>query len=79
MRGGREAAARVVDRFQLATIAPSLGGTETLVEPHALLQYADLDDAGLSEAGIAPGLVRLSVGVEETDDVVRDTLAALAP
>jgi cystathionine gamma-synthase len=79
VRGGREAAASVVDRFRLATIAPSLGGTETLVEPHALLSYADLDDAALAEAAIAPGLIRLSVGVEETADVVNDALAALSP
>jgi cystathionine gamma-synthase len=79
VRGGREAAAAAVDRFRLATIAPSLGGTETLVEPHALLSYADLDDAALAEAGIAPGLVRLAVGVEETSDVVRDVMNALAP
>jgi len=78
VRGGREAAARAVDRFRLATIAASLGGTETLVEPHALLSYADLDDAALAEAGIAPGLIRLSVGVEETGDVVRDVLQALS-
>ncbi len=77
VRGGREAAARVVDRFRLATIAPSLGGTETLVEPHALLSYADLDEAALAEAGIAPGLVRLSVGVEETADVIEDALGSL--
>lgn len=77
VRGGRDAAARAVDRFRLATIAASLGGTETLVEPHALLSYADLDEAALAEAGIAPGLVRLSVGVEETADVVADALRAL--
>lgn len=77
VRGGREAAARVVDRFRLATIAPSLGGTETLVEPHALLSYADLDEEALAEAGIAPGLVRLSVGVEETADVIEDALGSL--
>lgn len=78
VRGGREAAARVVDRFRLAKIAASLGGTETLVEPHALLSYADLDDDALAEAGIAPGLVRLSVGVEETRDVVHDVTSALS-
>lgn len=79
VRGGREGAARAVDRFRLAKLAPSLGGTETLVEPHALLSYGDLDDAALAEAQIAPGLIRLSVGIEETSDVVRDVLEALAP
>lgn len=77
VRGGREAAARTVDRFRLATIAPSLGGTETLVEPHALLSYADMDEEALSHAGISPGLIRIAVGIEETADVVSDVEAAL--
>jgi cystathionine gamma-synthase len=78
VRGGREAASRVVDGFQLATIAPSLGGVETLVEQPALMSYHELDDEGLRAAGIEPGLIRLSVGIEETADVVADVLRALS-
>jgi cystathionine gamma-synthase len=78
MRGGRAAAGRAVDRFRLATIAPSLGGTETLVEQPAVMSYHELDDAGLEAIGVHPGLIRLAVGVEETDDVVSDVLSALA-
>ena len=66
-----------VDRFKLATIAPSLGGVETLVEQPALMSYHELDDEGLLAMGIAPGLVRLAVGVEETEAVVTDVLEAL--
>ena len=77
MRGGREAAKQAVDRFKLATIAPSLGGVETLVEQPALMSYHELDDEGLLAMGIAPGLVRLAVGVEETEAVVTDVLEAL--
>jgi cystathionine gamma-synthase len=77
VKGGRAAAARAVDRFQLATIAPSLGGVETLVEQPALMSYHELDDAGLAEIGIAPGLIRLAVGVEETADVLADVERAL--
>jgi cystathionine gamma-synthase len=77
VRGGREAAARVVDGCRLASIASSLGGVETLVEQPALMSYFELDDAGLAEVGILPGLIRIAVGCEETDDVVRDVIEAL--
>jgi cystathionine gamma-synthase len=77
VRGGRSGASRVVDRFQLATIAPSLGGVETLVEQPALMSYHELDEEELAAIGIAPGLIRLAVGVEETADVVADVRHAL--
>ena len=78
VRGGREPAGRVVDGFRLATIAPSLGGTETLVEQPAIMSYHELDDEGLAAIGVDPGLIRLAVGIEETSDVVGDVLGALA-
>jgi len=78
VRGGRAAAGRVIDGFRLATIAPSLGGVETLVEQPALMSYHELDDDELAAVGVEPGLIRLAVGVEETDDVVNDVLRALA-
>ena len=77
VRGGREGAKRVVDGFRLATIAPSLGGVESLVEQPALMSYYELDDAALAEMGIEPGLIRLSVGIEETSDVIEDVHQAL--
>ncbi len=77
VRGGREAACAVVDRARLARIAPSLGGVETLIEHVASMSYFELDDAALALVGIDPGLVRLSVGVEETEDVVDDVVTAL--
>lgn len=77
VKGGRAAAGAVVDRFELATIAPSLGGVETLVEQPAIMSYHELDDAELLAAGIDPGLIRLAIGVEDTADVVRDVLRAL--
>jgi len=79
VRGGRAAAGRAIDRFQLATIAPSLGGVETLVEQPALMSYHELSDEELSGIGIEPGLIRLAVGVEETGDVVKDVLRAIEP
>jgi len=77
VRGGREAASRVVDRFRMATIAPSLGGVETLVEQPAIMSYHELDDEGLAAVGIEVGLIRLAVGIEETSDVLADVMRAL--
>lgn len=78
VRGGREAAIRFVDGCELARIAPSLGGVGTLVEHVASMSYFELDEQALSEVGIHPGLVRLAVGVEETEDVLDDVRRALA-
>ena len=77
MEGGRQSASRLVDACQLARIAPSLGGVETLIEQPALMSYFELSDAELAEVGIAPGLIRLSVGIEEAEDVISDLRAAL--
>ena len=77
VRGGRDAAKRVVDRFRLAIIAPSLGGVETLVEQPAIMSYAELSDQELEAVGIEPGLIRLAVGIEETEDVLADALQSI--
>jgi cystathionine gamma-synthase len=77
VKGGREAAARAVDRFRLATLAPSLGGVETLVEQPAIMSYHELSPEELAKIGIDPGLIRLSVGVEDEVDVLADALQAL--
>lgn len=77
VRGGRGAAGRVVDACQLATIAPSLGGVETLIEQPALMSYFELSDAELEIVGIDPALIRLSVGIEEEGDVLADIESAL--
>jgi cystathionine gamma-synthase len=77
VKGGRAAASKLVDACHLATIAPSLGGVETLVEQPAIMSYFELSNEELAAVGIDPGLIRLSVGVEETEDVVRDVMTAL--
>jgi len=77
VKSGRAAARRAIDGFRIARIAPSLGGVETLVEQPALMSFHELDDAGLRAIGIEAGLIRLAVGVEETDAIVADVLGAL--
>lgn len=75
--GGAEAAAGVVDRLALATEAPSLGGVETLVSRPGALSHAELDPEERERAGIAEGLVRVSVGLEGVDDLIADFTRAL--
>ena len=70
LHGGREAAGRFVDALRLATIAPSLGGVETLVEQPALMSYHELSDAELAAVGVEPA-VRLAIGIEEISDIWR--------
>jgi cystathionine gamma-synthase len=77
VKGGRAAAGRLVDACQLATIAPSLGGVETLIEQPALMSYSELSDEELQSVGIDPALIRLSVGIEEQSDVLADIEGAL--
>jgi cystathionine gamma-synthase len=77
VRGGRQAASRVVDGCKLPFIAPSLGGVESLIEQPAIMSYFELSDQELDSLGLDPALIRLSVGIEETQDLQRDLLSAL--
>ena len=76
VRGGKDAARRLVDACKIARIAPSLGGVETLIEQPAIMSYSELGPEELLSIGIDPGLVRLAVGIEETEDVVADLVQA---
>ncbi len=77
VRGGRAAASRVVDAARIPQIAASLGGVESLIEQPAIMSFFELSDDDLEKIGINPALIRLSVGIEETDDLLEDLLAAL--
>jgi cystathionine gamma-synthase len=77
VKGGRAAAAQVVDGCRLAKIAPSLGGVETLIEQPCLMSFSELSDDELEAVGIHPALIRLSVGVEDPADVIADLMRAL--
>lgn len=78
VRGGRAAASRVVDAARIPQIAASLGGVESLIEQPAIMSFFELGDDELAKIGINPALIRLSVGIEETDDLVADLLNALS-
>ena len=77
VKGGLDAARRVVDAIRIARIGPSFGGVEALVEQPAVMSYYQMTSAERAAIGIADGLVRMSVGIEETDDVVADVMRAL--
>ncbi len=77
LRGGRDAANRFVKRLKLPIDAPSLGGVDSLVSIPAQSSHANLSPEARARAGIGDGLVRLSVGIEGTDDLVADVLQAL--
>jgi methionine-gamma-lyase len=76
--GGRPAGTRFTERVALAAMAPSLGGTDTLVLHPASTSHRQLDSAGLAAAGISDGLIRVSVGLEHPDDLWADFEQALA-
>jgi methionine-gamma-lyase len=77
VEGGVEAGQRFCDAVELAWIAASLGGTQTLVGHAASTTHRQLDAETRRAAGIADGLIRVSVGIEDPDDIVADFARAL--
>jgi cystathionine beta-lyase/cystathionine gamma-synthase len=75
--GGVEAAREVARRTRLFTLAESLGGVESLIELPALMTHASLPPERRAEIGIDDGLIRLSVGIEEVEDLRADLAQAL--
>jgi cystathionine gamma-synthase len=75
--GGEQSVRTFIDHLQHFTLAESLGGVESLVCHPPTMTHAPVNDAALAEAGISQSLVRLSVGLEGSEDLVADVLAAL--
>ncbi len=75
--GGLDAARRFLERVEIFALAESLGGVESLVEHPAIMTHASLPEDKRAELGISDGLVRLSVGVENVDDLISDLAQAL--
>jgi cystathionine gamma-synthase len=77
LAGGESAVAAFVDGLTCFTLAESLGGVESLVAHPATMTHASMDAAARRRAGIGDGLVRVSVGIEATEDLVADFETAL--
>jgi cystathionine beta-lyase/cystathionine gamma-synthase len=75
--GGEQAAEALVGALTLAYSAPSLGGVETLVTRPALTSHAGMSVADREQLGITPDLVRVSSGIEGTEDLIADFAQAL--
>jgi cystathionine beta-lyase/cystathionine gamma-synthase len=77
LEGGAAAADRLFDRVTLPVIAPSLGGTDTLLTRPARTSHRGLSDEERRRIGITDGLVRMSVGIEASEDLIDDLTQAL--
>jgi methionine-gamma-lyase len=75
--GGREAGERFMDALELCARATSLGGVDTVLHHPASTSHRQYAPEQLEAAGISPGLLRLSVGCEDADDLVADLEQAL--
>ncbi|HPE55931.1 MAG TPA: aminotransferase class I/II-fold pyridoxal phosphate-dependent enzyme [Bacteroidales bacterium] len=77
LKGGLDAGKKMMDSVQLALLAVSLGGIETLIQHPASMTHSKLSREAKEKAGISDGLVRLSVGIEEAEDIIADLDQAL--
>ncbi len=77
MPGGHTCAARLIESVRLMTPAVSLGSVDTLIQHPAALTHRVMDESERADCGINPGLIRLSVGLEEPDDLWADLDQAL--
>lgn len=77
LKGGYEAGKTLMDNVHLATLAVSLGGVETLIQHPASMTHAGVSKEDKLAANITDGLVRYSVGIEDSEDLIRDLEYAL--
>lgn len=77
MRGGLEPSRRFLETVRVFSLAESLGGVESLIEHPAIMTHASIPKEVREKTGIADGLIRLSVGIEDLDDLKRDLEAGL--
>ncbi|NCC15368.1 MAG: methionine gamma-lyase [Clostridia bacterium] len=72
VKGGKEVGMKFVNSLSMATIAVSLGDAETLIEHPASMTHSTYSEEELKGAGISAGLIRLSVGLENVEDIIDD-------
>jgi cystathionine gamma-lyase len=78
LRGGLEKARRMLERCELFSLAESLGGVESLINHPAIMTHASVPEDIRTRLGISDTLIRLSVGIEDADDLIADLEFALA-
>lgn len=78
VQGGEAKAFDVLNKLKLVKLAVSLGGTESLAQHPAAMTHSGVPEARRNAIGITPGLIRISIGIEEPDDLIADLAQALA-
>jgi methionine-gamma-lyase len=78
VKGGLKGGKTVMDSVKMCLLAVSLGGIETLIQHPASMTHSKLSDEKQLEGGITKGLVRLSIGIEDVEDIIADLDQALA-
>jgi cystathionine gamma-lyase/cystathionine beta-lyase/cystathionine gamma-lyase/homocysteine desulfhydrase len=76
--GSQDNANKMLRKVRVCTLGESLGGVETLISHPATMTHAALGEAGRREIGLTDGMVRISVGVEDVEDIIADLEQALA-
>ena len=77
LKGGIEESRRFLERCELFALAESLGGVESLIEHPAIMTHSSVPEAARAALGISDGLCRLSVGIEDFEDLKHDLTQAL--
>ena len=77
IKGGREAATRFMDSLELASVVTHVADLRTCVLHPATSTHRQMTDEQLKEAGVSPDLIRLSVGIENPEDILDDIKQAL--
>lgn len=77
IKGGKQKAEAFINKLSLFTLTPNLGDSKSLVIHPASTTHSQLSDSELRAAGIEPGLIRISIGIENIDDIIADLKAAL--
>ncbi len=77
LKGGLDAAERFLKRVKIPIVAPSLGGVETLITQPARTSHAGMTPEERNRMGIGDNLIRISVGLESTEELIDDFIQAL--
>ena len=78
VKGGLAAGKKLMDSIELWSLAENLGSIESLITHPVTMTHADVDEAERQRVGITDGLVRISVGLEDAEDLIAALDAALA-
>ena len=77
VRGGFEAGKMLMDSVKIFSLATSLGNVDSLIQHSASMSHASMSREGREAVGIADGQVRLSIGIEEAEEIIQDLDQAL--